>query len=671
MAMTRRDWIGIAAGAVAQPGIAQNQPPRLARRDSYFGMHFDLHPGPGDKALGRDVSDEMVERFLTQVKPDFVQYDCKGHVGWLGYPSQVSASAPHIVKDSLEIWRRVTARRGVALYIHFSGVWDSRAVEEHPEWARVRPDGAKEPNQTSIFGPYVDQRMLPQLKEAVSKYDLDGAWVDGECWATSPDYCEAAVDAFRKATGLTGAPKSAKDPGWHEFLEINREQFRKYVRHYVDELHRTYPKLQVASNWLYSTMVPERPDLPVDYLSGDYLGNAPLSDARIEARYLGATGKPWDLMAWGFRSVREGQVHKPAVQLMQEASVVLAQGGGFQIYYTPTRTGWIDDRHIGVMSRVATFCRARQAVSHKTATVPQVAVLFSKYSLYHSEPRLFGGWGAALHCVRGTVDALVESHYSVDILPDWKLAEAGAAYPVIVAPDWSDIGPETANALVEYVRAGGRLLVLGAENARRLGAVAAGVVFDGEIQDGTAYLPGSENFGFVKGRWQDVRPQQASIIETRYRTWDATREGKPAASLATLGKGKIAVIYGPLGTNFALSHDAALREVMSRVVSRLEFEPAVRVEGPPTLEVTLRRSGGQLLVHLANTTGTQIAAEHSSIDFIPAVGPVKVAVKVGKQRVRVALEPGNEPVRGEVRDGVWSGTIPRIEIHSVLRVEEG
>ena len=135
--------------AASLPAAAQGTKPRLARKDCFLGMHFDLHPSPRDPALGRDVSDEMVEHFLNEVKPDFVQYDCKGHVGYLGYPSKVGTSAPHIVQDSLEIWRRVTARHGVALYIHFSGVYDDRAVAEHPDWALVNADGKPDDRLTS------------------------------------------------------------------------------------------------------------------------------------------------------------------------------------------------------------------------------------------------------------------------------------------------------------------------------------------------------------------------------------------------------------------------------------------------------------------------------------------------------------------------------------------
>jgi hypothetical protein len=662
--MTRREF----GSALAAPILAGQQapPPRLPRKDSFFGIHLDLHPSDKDTALGRDVTEEMVERFLARVKPDYVQYDYKGHVGFIGYPSRVSASAP-IVKDSLAIWRKVTAARGVALYIHFSGVWDSQAVKEHPEWARIGPDGKPDVNQTSTFGPYVDERMIPQLREAADKYDLDGAWIDGECWATHPDYGEAAARAFRQATGMEKLPKGPDDPGWLEFLELNRAQFRRYLKHYLDELHRSHPHFQIASNWLYTTYVPERPELPVDFISGDYLGNACISRARLEARYISQTGKPWDLMAWGFQSAREnpvGEVHKPAVQLMQEAAVVLAQGGGFQIYYQPTRAGKIDDRHIEVMGKVAEFCRARQTWSHRTETVPQIGVLFSKETLYSRTPRLFGGWGNAVNPARGVVDALVESHYSVDVIPDWKLREVAAAYPCLVVPDWSNIGREARDVLLDYAREGGRLLVLGADNALLFRDVLA-VRFVGEARDQRAYVPGAEVFANVRGLWIDVEPAGAFVLETRFPTYDSTREGKPAATLNACGDGQIAAVFGPVGSAFAATHAPETRRFLARLVSEI-FVPAFTVDGPPTVEAALRRRGQTMLLHLCNASGMQLASDYGAIDFVPPVGPLQVRLRMPRRPRRVSVEPGGHALDGSWSDGLWSGTLERLDLHRIL-----
>lgn len=55
--------------------------------------------------------------------------------------------------------------------------------------------------------------------------------------------------------------------------------------------------------------------------------------------------------------------------------------------------GWMDDRLIAVMARLARFCRERQACSHQTETVPSAGVLFSAHSLYRTANRMFGGRG--------------------------------------------------------------------------------------------------------------------------------------------------------------------------------------------------------------------------------------------------------------------------------------
>lgn len=666
MLLSRRGFLLTLAAAARRLRL---QAQRRPRRECFFGIHLDLHPSDRDRDLGRDLTEEMVERFLQRVRPDFVQYDCKGHAGFLGYSSRVSRSAP-IVQDSLAIWRKVTARHGVPLYIHFSGVWDSLAVREHPEWARRGPDGKPDPRLTSTFGPYVDARMIPQLKEVIARYDLDGAWIDGECWAVAPDYGRAVQKAFRQATGIRRLPKGPRDKGWQEFLEFNRAQFRRYVRHYVEQIHAFRPGFQIASNWLYTTYVPERPEIPVDFLSGDYLGNASISAARLEARYLAQTGKPWDLMAWGFTVVRGddmGQVHKPAAQICQEAAVVLAQGGGFQIYYQPTRAGWIDERHIEVMGRVADFCRARQALCRAGAGVPQIGLVFSTHSLYRTGKRMFGGWGSAVHPARGLLDALIENQYAVEVLPEWKLAEAASRYPLLVLPDWPDIGDGVRRTLLEYLGQGGRLLVAGAENAA-LFAEAAGVALRGRPARGAAYIPGDEVFANVHGLWQEVEATEAEVIEVRYPSFAERGPAQCAATLRRTGAGGIVLFCGPLGEAFARTHAPAIRRLVRRLTARL-FTPVVSVDGPPTVEVVLRRDGERWFVHLLNSTAMQVAGDYVAVDFIPPVGPLRLRVCLPRAPRRVRVEPEGVDPDGRWRGGVWEAQIPRLDLYSIVTIE--
>ncbi len=672
MIITRRRFIrSSGAGLIAAtvPRIrAQNEKPRLARKDSFFGVHLDLHPNQSDTMLGRDITEETIEAILRRVQPDYVQYDCKGHPGYAGYPTKIGTPSPGIVKDSLEIWRRVTARNGVALYIHYSGVWDGVACERHPEWSAMHADGTRDNHLTSTFGPYVDQLLIPQLEEVAQRYDLDGAWIDGECWAVIPDFSPVAARAFAAATGIQNLPKKPGDPGWREFLDFNRGQFRKYVRHYLDALHASRPSFQIASNWLYSTYVPEKPELPVDFLSGDYLGNAAISTARLESRYLSSTGKPWDLMAWGFQNSGDIQNHKPAVQLLQEASVVLEQGGGFQVYFVPSRAGHLEESFVGVMEKLSRFCRARQALCHKSDTLPQVGVVFSRHSLYKLSNRMFGGWGAAVNPARGVIDALVENHYSVDVVPDWSLDRRLARYPLVVLPDWPDIGTEARDTLVDYARRGGQLLVIGAENAALFNTELKVKLLGSPLRE-TSYVLGREVLGNLTGLWQKVDPAGTQTIENRFTALDTTRNASSAATLTGCGSGRIAAIYGPLGSAFAAFHSAANREFIDRVVRRL-FTPDVEIEGPPTVEVALRKKSGRMILHLTNTTSMQVGGDYAVNDFVAPVGPVKISIRIPAPPGRVALEPGGMTLNGSWGNGKWNGVLERLEIHAMVVVNE-
>jgi hypothetical protein len=230
------------AGAAAKDAAASERP--VPRKDAYFGLHFDLHPNRSDTVLGVDITEENIAALLDRVQPDYVQYDCKGHPGYAGYPTKIGWPSPGIVRDSLAIWRKVTKHRRVGLFIHYSGVWDSKAIEEHPDWARLDAQGRRDPNATSVFGPYADELMIPQLKEVTAAYDLDGVWVDA--------------------------------------------------------LHAFNAKLQLTSNWMYTSFAAKPVVAGLDFLSGDYSPSLSIDRARVEARYLASTGMPWDLMAWGF-----------------------------------------------------------------------------------------------------------------------------------------------------------------------------------------------------------------------------------------------------------------------------------------------------------------------------------------------------------------------------------
>ncbi len=664
------------AAATARPAAdasSEPLPPRLKRSEAYVGIHFDFHAGPDCVEIGKNTTPQMIAALLQQVRPDYIQIDCKGHPGLSSYPTRVGHPAPGFVGDPLRVWREVTARHGVALYLHYSGIWDSEAVRRHPDWAAVNADGRPDKNATSPFGPYVDRLLLPQLRELAGEYGADGVWVDGDCWAAIPDYGEAAVRAFREATGIETIPRRPDEPHWIEWMDFHREAFRRYLRHYVNEMKRTHPDFEVASNWAFSDHMPEPVSADVAFLSGDFSPQDSVNSARFSARYLQSQGRPWDLMSWAFSGPQGEPARslKSIPQLCQEAAIVLAQGGGYQAYFKQKRDGSIYAWQMRLMERVARFCRERQSWCHRAEAVPQVALVYSRAAHYRSSPRLFAPWGSeGVQDLKGVLQALLERQYSVEIVSEHHLAGRMHRWPLIVLPNWDYLEPAFRDELVAYARTGGRLLVVG-PRAGRLFADEAGVRLDGEPAVERRFLAYNDWHAGLHTPVQRVTPAEgARVWGWLHEQDDPTSPRLPATTFRRLDQGWIAVVWFAFGDRYLKARTPTARDLLWSLAGRLYPEPLVTVTGSRHVDVSLMRKGEYLLVNLVNTAGPHAHLQVDVFDDIPPVGPLQVIVRLPRKPRAVTLEPGNRIQRFGYREGLLHLTLPPVPIHDILAIRE-
>jgi len=592
-------------------------PPRLTRAESFFGIHFDFHAGPNDTEVGKNTTPEMINRLIDMIKPDYLQIDSKGHPGYSSFPTKTGNPVPSFVGDPLKVWREETAKRGVALYTHYSGVWDSRAVELNPEWAAMDASGTPSKNMISVFGPYVDQLMIPQLKE-LAGYGLDGVWVDGECWATVPDYGNRAVKLFRETTGIETIPQNPSDPHWFEWMQFHREAFRNYMRHYIAEVRTEYPQFQIADNWAFTDHMLETVSVPVNFLSGDYSPGDAVNSARYSGRYLVHQGLPWDLMAWSFSFPVKKL--KTADQLKREAAVVLALGGGFQTYFWQQRDGSVDLEELSVMTTVAEFVRERQAYCHRSLQIPQIALLNSTASFQRNNPGVFARYGEH-NQIRGVLQCLLEGQNSVDVVNELTLNRKMDRYPLIVIPEWGYLQRTFCEDLAEYVRNGGSLLIIG---------------------DKTVPL------------FEDVLDVEIN-------------EHEPV-TLAEIGNGRVALIPKGFGLAYAASQDEKLRIFVNDIVHQLFPFPKVEVKGSPWVDVSVSRLRGQLTIHLVNTSGQHRDLE--IIDSIEPIGPLEILIRSTTRPGKITLQPGAIGCPFTWQDNTITLEIDSVPIYSIVVIED-
>jgi hypothetical protein len=616
-------WCAAAASAAdASP------PQRLKRSESFLGLHLDFHATAEDREIGRRTTPELVHAILDRVRPDYIQVDCKGHAGFSSYPTQVGNRAGGFAGDPLRVWREVTAQRGVALYLHYSGVWDAKAVQDHPEWAVVGPDGARNAQKASVFGPYADRLLIPQLLELARDYGVDGAWIDGECWATTIDYGPEAQQAFQAATGIAAIPRGPGDPHWFAWTEFHREAFRDYLRHYLREIKRSAPDFQVASNWAFSDHMPEPVCCPVDFISGDYPHSNSVVAARYSSRFMSTQGVPWDLMAWSFSTPQGGSgwTQKSAVQLMREAACVLPQGGGFQAYYTQNRDGSLDLEKLSSMEQTAKFCRERQAVSFRSRAVPQIALLCNTAAHYRrASERNLGLFPRSIDWQRPLLNHLLDNQYSVEVFAEKNLLPVLGDYPLVVVGEWEYYAPEVIAALVAYVEGGGRLL-----------------------------LVGEQIFAHFAAAFAHAEPDDRPLV--------AHVPADAPLKRFVCRQGRLAV----WGRNFS-SGDVSVDDVRA-AVEALDPPLLVEVSGSRHVDVSVRTTADeQLAVHLVNTSGDHQTA--GILTEVAPVGPLEIALRLDARPAGIALVPEQTQLSFAYEDGVARLTLERLDIHAAIVVD--
>jgi len=664
--------LGIFLCLLSLPGLAQPTPLRtttLRRADSFFGLHFDFHAGPDCHEIGNHVTDEAITAIIRSVQPDFIQVDCKGHPGLSSYPTTVGNRAPGFIGDPLKLWRAATAREHVALYMHYSGIFDEQAMKNDPTWARVNADGRSDKSMASVFGPYVDRLLIPQLNELNDVYHVDGVWVDGDCWATGIDYSPAAKEAFAQATGITAYPECPDDRGYEQLRDFSRRSYLRYVKRYVDAVHAHAPSFQIASNWSYSSFMPEPVDIDVDFLSGDYNYIASLNSARWEGRCLQNQGKPWDLMSWGFVPKEGSHRYKSEIQLKQEAAAVISLGGGFQAYFVQNRDGSVLPWKVAPMVGVGQFVRERQPYCQHSTPEPQVALFFSKDDFYRRIPKLFGGWEYGDY-IKGVLFALLDGQQSVQVLSEHHLQGKMSRYPLIVLPDMEHLDAGVKQQLLDYAKQGGSLLVTGMRSAELFKDDLSLAVSCEPVADTSFFLEFNHEHATITARYQAVTlPDNAVRLGSLLAQSSPRSPTYAAGAVMPYGKGKVGFIFPDIGSHYFKGASSTLRNYMSAMVKELFPHPAVEVQGSHLIDVAVNRTAGKRVINLVNLGGSHNSGIIDVYDEIPPLANIRVTIRADRKPTQIFLLPEKQALPFTFADGAANVMIPQIAIHSLLVID--
>ncbi len=663
------------------------------RRDSFFGLHFDFHANPNDNVtVGETLCEEDIRKICRAIRPDFIQIDCKGHPGWTSYPTSLGNAMPSIKGDPLMLWRRVTREEGVALYMHYSGLYDIKYCSDHEDSSVLLADGTVREGFNRFFDRYADELLIPQISELAEKYGIDGVWIDGDSWAVIPDFHADALGAFEREKGISfnGVPPATpNDPYYYEYRDHFRELFRNYVRRYVDILHERFPNLQIASNWAYTDNMPEKISSGVDFISGDLNPVNSFNSARYAARAIAHQEYTWDLMAWNFRAYTPvGSPDKHPIQILQEAAAVIALGGGFQNYIMQDRDGSPNMGAIEKMTALAEFMRSREAYCFKGKPIHQTAMLLSTYDRAHEvTTRVYNRHGYEKQM--GLTSLLCDSGVSLETVFEYALKERYSDYPMIVIPELCyGLDDETVSELIAYAENGGNLLLIGNRTCSLFSK--AGLPFSVRTLKKYKNDPTDQNDnGHDTGSGSELLQYRLSLRGDHYTAGalvspaeiiadggdilaEAVYDKKksPLAILLPFGKGKIAAVGFDIGSQYLNCGQYLHRELIKDISGRM-YTPKAKIEAVlGTAELIPLLKDGRLMLQIINANGNHSNPNYITEDHIPPLLDLKLSVECGKKDTQIILRPEGKRLSAEYKDGRLFFTVDRVDIHSIVEIIE-
>jgi len=617
-------------------------------RERFWGLHFDFHAGD-DSKVGINTNAEDIERYLLSARPDFIQCDCKGHPGIACYPTKVGRTSKQYVADNLKVWVETAHKHNIPVYIHYSGVIDEAYCKEHPEHECLDKEGnVKERNNcVSLFSPYVTDFLIPQVKEVITNYNIDGIWVDGDCWAVDMDYSPLA----NKALG--------DDTDEERKLAI-RDKFFEYARTYVDELHAFKPDFMITSNWAYTSRIPELPkdrNINIDYISGDLAPNNSVHEARHEARFIALRGLPWDIMSWGFNN--SDKADKSAVQLIQEASVVMSNGGGFQIYDTQNRDGSarkIDGKRLEIISN---FVKERKFLFNKKPFA-DFGVLFDSDDFY-AKSKIFNA-GGCLNPIIGMVNALLDVGRTVNILLSSQEDEYKNHKALVVA-QLDKMSDERVEKLVTYVRNGGKLLVVGEDISIRF-LDKTGGKYNGK-RTGRVYINDGEYFSLahdirMKAETMsclDLGDGEGYLYSDRSKNYPLV----PAYRIDKIGKGCIAYLPLDFGNWYLTFANLAKQGYIKNIADTL-VESSVVVD-KKNIDITTQKDGDAVIINLVNINQGRHSLSYTTYDEVDPIEDITVKINIPYKSVSL---PFNEAHSVEYKDDCVIIKLDKLDIHTAI-----
>ncbi len=660
-------------------------------------LFFDYHNHMGNWGLAENFDPEKWAEQLKAADAQGVSMFAKGAQGWRYYQKgEVGWVHPEMPPGLDMLGNVVDAchKRGIKVIAYYH-TFNSRKLEEfHPEWRGENSE--KEPRGLCMKTPLLEEHILPQIREIVRNYDIDGIFFDGTNIRIC--YCDDCRRGFQTDTGFD-IPLSKDDTHWLDHVKWLNEESTELRQKIMDAVHGERPEVLVSFNWSYTPRQPEILPDDLGYLMCDIFPDDQLFSGSYLGKYWATLGISFDIMNSAFLRWWGDWGCKPAVAMQQECATIIANGGKTWLgYMMPAQFG-VEPAVMQELGKTMKFIKEREEYCRNSEPVPYIAVLHSTHSLYTKEPtqRLDETTLYSVHKM------LLQGGYHYNILNEKTLLENLHEYKVVILPDQRYIGGELAQALEKFVHNGGGLIasVLTGSQDEDYGPTGKfmledvlGVKLTGDYPYTNGYIVLNDKrlkdnlLDMPHQVWGEFTYVQPTTAEKLADLWDVyiRRDGEyyqggsspigkntgyPSITVNRFGKGKAVYISGDIFGAYTVRNNWNLKNMFGNLVDMVLPETLIRIDAPDNVEVVLKKQDKRTLVHLINHYGER--SFNNTIAYTENIIPIfniDVRIKVNTQPSSVKLMPENQNLTWvTMDDGVISISVPKLDIYSIVVIE--
>jgi len=652
----------------------------MSRSLPFRQIHLDFHTSPAINDVGSAFDPGEFARAMVKSHVNSVNLFAKCHHGHLYYDTNRPERHPGLSRNLPLLEQQIEAlrRHGIKTPIYISVQCDEYAVNTHPEWAALQPDGRPagagplQPGWTILdMSSDYQEYLAEQTAEILEHFrPVDGIWFD-MCWSQT----SSSESAIRGMLKESMNPENAEDRDKYANLVSQR-----YMRRFHQMAQTASPGALVYFN---GRKLP-RLRGEIDYFEQVEIEALPTGGWSYQyfptnVRYVRNLGKPSVGMTARFhKSWADFGGLKPEAALIYETSQMVAHGAACCIGDQLHPRGTLDAAAYELIGRIYKRIEEREPWLAGAVPVTQIGVITPQ----KDARREFGT------AIDGAVRMLSQLKHQFDILDqesDWK------GYELLVLPDRVQVDAAFAERLTAYVAGGGKVLASGHSGLSEDGSEVIwkplGVTAHGPspfsatyIRFGDSVAPGAPQTDHVvydRGIRVKAADAQAMahVVEPYFeRTYlhfcshNQTPSDRLTDYAAAALTGHVSYVSYPIFSAFSTHGNAPYRTLVKALLDRL-IEPIVRCDAPTGAEVTLTRQGSRTIVHILYFSAERRAPGLDLIEDIVPLHNVPVTVRTERCPGAVTVVPEQRSIPFHWDNGHITFTIPVVPGHAMLAIE--